>query len=189
MSYMTEDACVLVVDDEVRLADMFSKVVGRQYETRTAYGGEEALERVDDDVDVVLLDRRMPDRNGDEVLREVKAARVNCRVVMVTAVDPEMDVLKLPFDDYLCKPVETDVLLEAVDQQLRAQAYDDRLTEYMSVVAKLGVLEETEAAHDLADRDAYHDLEAREAALREDLADDLEEFDDVARAFRTIPRT
>ncbi|WP_227132618.1 response regulator [Halorubellus salinus] len=185
---MTEDACVLVVDDEVRLADMFSRVVGRRHETRTAYGGEEALELVDDDVDVVLLDRRMPDKTGDEVLREVKAARVNCRVVMVTAVDPEMDVLKLPFDDYLCKPVETDVLLDVVDQQLEAQAYDDRLTEYMSVVAKLGVLEATAAERDLVDRDAYGELKTREAALREDLEAALEEFDDVARAFRAIPR-
>ncbi|MFC6952121.1 response regulator [Halorubellus litoreus] len=185
---MTEDACVLVVDDEVRLADMFSRVVGRRHETRTAYSGEEALEVVDDDVDVVLLDRRMPDKTGDEVLREVKAARVNCRVVMVTAVDPEMDVLKLPFDDYLCKPVETDVLLDVVDQQLEAQAYDDRLTEYMSVVAKLGVLEATAAERDLVDRDAYGELKTREAALREDLEDALDEFDDVARAFRAIPR-
>jgi DNA-binding response OmpR family regulator len=107
---------------------------------------------------------------------------------MVTAVDPEMDVLKLPFDDYLCKPVDTDVLLDAVDQQLRAQAYDDRLTQYMSVVAKLGVLEATEAEHDLAERDEYRELEEREAVLREDLTDALDEFDDVAQAFRAIPR-
>jgi DNA-binding response OmpR family regulator len=185
---MTEEACVLVVDDEVRLADLFSKAVGTRYETRTAYGGEEALEVVDDDVDVVLLDRRMPGKNGDEVLRDVKGAHVNCRVVMVTAVDPEMDVLELPFDDYLCKPVDTDVLLEVVDQQLRAQTYDDQLTEYMSVVAKLGVLEATEPDPDLASRDAYRELEEREAALREDLADALEAFDDVARAFSAIPR-
>jgi DNA-binding NtrC family response regulator len=45
---MTEEACVLVVDDEVRLADMFSQAVSRRYETRTAYGGEEALELVED---------------------------------------------------------------------------------------------------------------------------------------------
>jgi DNA-binding response OmpR family regulator len=122
------------------------------------------------------------------VLREVKAARVNCRVVMVTAVDPEVDVLKLPFDDYLCKPVETDVLLDAVHQQLRAQEYDDRLTEYMSVVAKLGVLEATEAKHDLEGDDEYRSLEAREAALRTELEAALEDFDDVAQAFRAIPR-
>jgi DNA-binding response OmpR family regulator len=185
---MSEDACVLVVDDEVRLADMFSRAVGREYETRTAYGGAEALEVVDDDVDVVLLDRRMPDTTGDEVLREVKAARVNCRVVMVTAVDPEMDVLQLPFDDYLCKPVETDVLLDAVAQQVRAMEYDDQLTEYMSVVAKLGVLEATASKRELADREEYAALEDRETALRSDLEDALEEFDDVARAFRAIPR-
>jgi len=185
---MTDDACVLVVDDEVRLADMFARAVGRRYETRTAYGGEEALELVDDAVDVVLLDRRMPEKTGDEVLREVKAAGVNCRVVMVTAVDPETDVLKLSFDDYLCKPVDTSVLLDAVDQQLRAQEYDDRLTEYMSVVAKLGVLEAARSRRELSENPEYRELEDREAALRAELEDALEDFDDVAQAFRAIPR-
>jgi len=185
---MTDDACVLVVDDERRLADMFSQAVSREHDTRTAYGGEEALSVIDDDVDVVLLDRRMPEMTGDEVLREVKAARVNCRVVMVTAVDPDTDVLQLPFDDYLCKPVDTDVLLDAVHQQLRAQEYDDRLTEYMSVVAKLGVLEAQESTRELEEHDDYRDLESRESDLRAELEDALEDFDDVARAFRAIPR-
>lgn len=186
---MTNEGCVLVVDDEEPLADMFSEVLGRDYETRTAYGGEAALSALDAlDVDVVLLDRRMPKMSGDEVLREVKANGANCRVVMVTAVDPDVDVMTLPFDDYLCKPVETDVLREAVSQQLRAQEYDDRLTEYLSVVAKLGVLEETESKHDLADNDEYRDLEERESALRTELESALDDFDDVAKAFRAIPR-
>jgi CheY-like chemotaxis protein len=39
---------------------------------RTAYGGHEALEELSDDVDVILLDRRMPGLSGDEVLEEVR---------------------------------------------------------------------------------------------------------------------
>jgi DNA-binding response OmpR family regulator len=185
---MSNEGCVLVVDDEERLADMFSRALDRDYATRTAYGGEEAVSALDEAVDVVLLDRRMPEMSGDEVLREVKADGVNCRVVMVTAVDPDTDVLSLPFDDYLCKPVDTDVLREAVAQQLRALEYDDRLTEYMSVVAKLGVLEASKSTAELSEHDEYRELEEREASLRAELDSALEDFDDVAQAFRAIPR-
>ena len=69
-----DDATVLVVDDEEMVADAFSLLLERWYTVRTAHGGEEALSLVDGDVDVVLLDRRMPDRSGDEVLRDLRGA-------------------------------------------------------------------------------------------------------------------
>jgi len=85
-------------------------VVGADHEVRTAYSGEEALEKVDEDVDIVLLDRLLPDLPdlpGDEVLERVRERGLDCRVVMVTAVDPDFDIVELPVDEYIHKPVGT----------------------------------------------------------------------------------
>ena len=68
MDSTSRDATVLVVDDEEAVADAYTAQLEGEYETRTAYSGKEALETVDDGVDIVLLDRRMPGRSGDEVL-------------------------------------------------------------------------------------------------------------------------
>ena len=70
-----------------------------RYETRTAYGGREALEAVDGSVDVVLLDRRMPEIPGDEVLGRIRTTGYNCRVIVLTAVDPGPDIVEMHFDD------------------------------------------------------------------------------------------
>jgi Response regulator containing CheY-like receiver domain and AraC-type DNA-binding domain len=79
-----------------------------------AYGGEEALEKIDETVDVVLLDRRMPGLTGDKVLQEIRERGFNCRVVMVSAVNKnEGD--SLPADDYYEKPMNRDALYNAVD--------------------------------------------------------------------------
>ena len=78
------------------------------HDVRTAYGGEEALEKADEDVDLVFLDRQMPDMSGDDVLERVRERGLDCRVVMVTAVDPDFDIVEMPFDDYLTKPVMRD---------------------------------------------------------------------------------
>lgn len=61
---------LLVVDNERDVADTYALQL-EEYDTRVAYGGEEALAKLDDDVDAVLLDRRMPDVHGDEVLARI----------------------------------------------------------------------------------------------------------------------
>jgi len=185
----TERPTVLVVDDEEEVADVYALRLRGSYDTRVAYGGQEALEEVDEDVDVVLLDRRMPDISGDGVLDNIRAEELDCRVIMVTAVDPDLDIVEMPFDDYLCKPIDKETMLSAIDQQLRSVEYDDRLTEYMSVAAKIGVLESEKTEAELADSAEYQDLVAREDELAADLDDAVTEFDDLDQAFRGLSRS
>ena len=63
-----DEGTVLVVDDEPSLAELYSMQHAEEYEVRTATGGPEALDLVDEEVDVALLDRRMPRMSGDELL-------------------------------------------------------------------------------------------------------------------------
>ena len=184
----SETATVLVVDDEEEVADVYALRLRDNYDTRVAYGGADALETIDIDVDIVLLDRRMPDISGDDVLAEIREKGYNCRVIMLTAVDPGMDIVDMAFDDYLCKPVEKDDLVAAIDQQLRIQRYDDRLSEYFEVTSKLALLEAELPPQELEDSEELDDLRERADRLKSEMDDTLEEFDDLNRAFQDVGR-
>jgi DNA-binding response OmpR family regulator len=184
----SETATVLVVDDEEEVADVYALRLRDNYETRVAYGGEDALKTIDVDVDVVLLDRRMPDRSGDEVLAEIREKGYDCRVIMLTAVDPGLDIVDMPFDDYLCKPVEKADLVSAIDQQLQIQRYDDRLSEYFEISSKVALLESELSSQELADSEELVRLRDRAETLRGEIDETLEEFDDIDRAFQDVER-
>ena len=188
MSEESEKPSVLVVDDEAEVADVYALRLRDEYEVETAYGGAEALERVDDDVDVVLLDRRMPNVSGDDVLGKIRDRGVDCRVVMITAVDPDFDIVEMPFDDYLCKPGEKRDLVGAIEQQLTATRYDERLTEYLEVTSKLGLLEAEKTEAELDGSEDVAHLRERAADLKRELDETLTEFDDATAAFKEIGR-
>lgn len=185
----TDDATVLIVDDEREVADVYALRLRDSYETMTAYGGADALETIDEGVDVVLLDRRMPDVSGDEVLESIRERGLSSRVIMITAVDPDFEILDMTFDDYLCKPVEKTDLEAAIDQQLAARRYDERLSEYMNVTSKLALLDGEKASDQLEEDGDIEAIRERAAELRAELDDALEEFDDIDAAFREVERT
>ncbi|WP_255191509.1 HalX domain-containing protein [Natronobeatus ordinarius] len=158
---MTNEPEVLVVDDETRLADLFAAWLETEWSVATAYDGEEALEKLTDSVEVVLLDRRMPGISGDEVLEEIREAGYDCRVVMVTAVDPDFDIIEMGFDDYLVKPVSKDDLHEIVNSVLRRSSYAADVQEYYSLVSKKALLESEKTDHELAETEEYQRLRDR----------------------------
>ncbi|WP_436928444.1 response regulator [Halosimplex halobium] len=188
MNETSTEPRVLIVDDEAEVADVYALRLRDEYDTETAYGGEEALEAVDESVDVVLLDRRMPQVSGDEVLSTIRERGLDTRVVMITAVDPDFDIVDMPFDDYLCKPVQKDDLVAAIEQQLTASRYDDRLTEYLEVSSKIALLEAEKTEAELDDSDEVGRLRERAESLRDEMDDALAEFDDFQAAFNEISR-
>lgn len=137
----SEDVVVLVVEDELDLVQTYRANLEEEYDVRTATDGEEGLEKLDGTVDVVLLDRRMPGMSGDEVLDAIRSRGVDCRVVMVTAVDPDTDLLHMDFDEYLVKPVTGAELRDAVERMLARNDLEDRIGEMFAVASKLATLE------------------------------------------------
>jgi DNA-binding response OmpR family regulator len=179
---------ILVVDDERDLADLYEVWLSEEYRVRTAYGGEEALDVCDNAVDVVLLDRRMPDLSGDEVLERLRDRGNDCQVVMVTAVDPDFDILGMGFDDYVTKPVDRTKLHTLVERMLTRREYDAQLRSYYRLVEQSAALTTEKSGDELAASPEFADLEARIADLeaKMDLAvDDFEEGDFEA-AFRDL---
>ena len=167
---MTEDTpTVLVVDDERDLADLYTAWLEQEYRVRTAYGGEEAIEALDESVDVALIDRLMPSVSGDEVLEYVRREGYDCRVAMVTAVEPDFDIIEMGFDEYIVKPIRHEEILEAVESLLSRSTYDEQLREFYSLASKRAALQSQKSTEELEESDAYAELTDQLEALRDDL--------------------
>lgn len=182
-----ETAAVLVVDDQPDVADLYATWLDEGHAVQVAYDGEDALGRIDDDVDVVLLDRQMPGITGDDVLTAIADRDVDCRVVMVTAVDPDFDVVEMPFDDYITKPVGREHLLDAIDEMLAREAYDDGLQRYFAMASKKATLETAKPWTELERSEEYREISERVAALEAEAADAATAVDDPESLFRDFP--
>jgi len=179
---------VLVVDDEEKLANMFTLWLRGDYDVRTVYEGEAFLAEVDEDVDVVLLDRRMPGYSGDDVLRMLERRDADPAVIVVTAVDPDLDVLEMPFDDYLVKPVQHDELVDAIDLQVRAREHDADLQRFLQLEAKRRVLLAEHRETALSGRAEWEELVDEHDQLKDRLQRTVENFESVLEAYRSSHR-
>jgi CheY-like chemotaxis protein len=168
---VTEDvgANVLIVEDEEAVAETYRIRLAEEYDVTVATSGEEGLDRVDDDTDVVLLDRRMPGTSGDEVLDEIRRRGLDCRVVLVTAVDPDFDIVDMGCDDYVVKPVTQSDLQEAVERALTIAEYNETLQELSALKLKRNVIEVELAEPDLEDSEQYQRLTQEIARLEAEL--------------------
>jgi len=184
----TESETVLVVDDEEDIADLYAAWLEMDHEVRTAYDGGEALEKADETVDVVLLDRQMPDYSGDEILKRFRERELDCRVVMVTAVDPDFDIVSMEFDDYLTKPVMREDLDEAVTSMRKRDAYDETVQEYFALTSKKATLEAEKPRAELEDNEEYQQMVTRVDELKEKTDPATAGFDDNYESlFQELP--
>ena len=96
---MSEDtSAVLVVDDERDLADLYAAWLSDEYDVRTAYSGQAAIEAMDESIDVALVDRLMPEVRGSEVVEYIREQGYECAISMVTAVEPDFDIIEMGLD-------------------------------------------------------------------------------------------
>ena len=109
---------ILVADDEEGIRESLSLILGEEYELDFAKDGEETLAKVDaEPYELVLLDIKMPKRDGLEVLRQLKAKGAGVPVLVLTAyqsVELAKEAVKLGALDYMPKPFEREQVLTAV---------------------------------------------------------------------------
>jgi CheY-like chemotaxis protein len=182
---VAQQPTVLVVDDDRETADAYAESLTETYTVRTAYSGAEAIDRIDEDVDVVLLDRKMPGLSGDDVLDRIREQGLDCRVVMVTAVEPDGDILDLPFDEYLVKPVSHEQIRDAVKRMLVRMSCDEQIQELVAIASKMATLESKMTLEELESSAAYASLEAKFAELKDGGADLDECEGDIYSEFTT----
>jgi sodium-dependent dicarboxylate transporter 2/3/5 len=112
---------ILLVDDEESFRTSLAKRLRlREYEVVDADNGQDAIKiaRADTDVDVMILDRRMPGMRGEQVLREVREFRPEMQVIMLTGhgtMKSAMETGRLEAYAYLEKPCDLEKLVGVIE--------------------------------------------------------------------------
>lgn len=116
---------ILVAEDEDSNYRYIEKLLSKAgFEILRANNGYEAVEyaRIYDDIDLILMDIKMPVKNGVEATREIKLFKPQIPIIATTAfaIPGDRDVfLKAGCDDYIPKPIKSTTLIDLVDKYIK----------------------------------------------------------------------
>jgi len=116
-------AKIMVIDDEIEACEALQEyLIFKGHSVETAYNGNIALEKMKADIpDIVLLDIIIPGMSGQEILENINKKYPETKVIMVTVVNNEEEVLRsfeLGACDYITKPVNFNHLDSVLNIQL-----------------------------------------------------------------------
>ena len=127
-------ANILLVDDEVPFVETMAKRLNKRgFDILSAYSGQEALDRLSlhSNIDVVILDVKMPGMDGIQVLEEIKNRFPITEVIILTGhatVESAIEGMKLGAFDYLMKPCDMDQLVSKVESAVqRRRAHEEKI--------------------------------------------------------------
>ncbi len=136
-------AKILIVEDEEAIRSFIRVNLKRHnFEIIEAASGEEALEKVDDTVNIALLDVMLPGIDGFEVCRRIREDYAGMGIIMLTAKGQEqnkIEGLELGADDYMVKPFSPKELLARINALLRRISLADKQIEEESNAIHSGI--------------------------------------------------
>jgi DNA-binding NtrC family response regulator len=129
-----EKKSILIVEDDKNTCDALSLLLEKEgYETDIAYTWKKAMDKAKEKTfDVALLDIRLPDVEGTELLAEFGESTPRTVKIIVTGyptTENAIEAVRKEADDYLVKPVMPDKLLEAIERGLKKRKEEDLMTE------------------------------------------------------------
>lgn len=148
---------IFLLDDEELIVSVLAKALKKEgYEVLTETETDGVIHKIKVwDPDVVLLDIRMPDRSGMDILQEIKADSMTTQVVMLTAddtVDTAVNAMKLGAADYLTKPFNTDevkIVINGIIEKERLKQEVDYLRKAYSEAYEKEIIGESKAVKEL----------------------------------------
>src|SRR5713226_6488795 len=142
---------ILVVDDDSGVREAFRLILEDRYDLLEAVDGKQALDRLrTSPVDLVLLDIRLPEMDGIEVLERMKSVDDGVEVILVTAVKTvrtAVDAMKLGAFDYLTKPFDEDELLSIIRRALEKRSLEREVAFLRSELARQHDFDELVGQH------------------------------------------
>ncbi|MGL4878669.1 MULTISPECIES: response regulator transcription factor [Paraclostridium] len=117
---------ILLIDDEKKICEFVKAYLDKEgYKTDVAYNGNDAINYLDNNqYDIVLLDRMLPDISGEEICNYI---RNNCKLINVSIImlsaktedDDRIEGFELGCDDYICKPFNVKELILRIKSVLK----------------------------------------------------------------------
>ncbi len=118
---------ILIIDDDMDMCLLLSKFLERKgFETNTAYNGNKGIAKFkEQQFDIVLCDFRLGDKEGRDVLMEIKSLNPSTIVIIITGysdIKTAVDVIKHGAFDYITKPLISDEVLNVISKALEQQS-------------------------------------------------------------------
>jgi putative two-component system response regulator len=126
---------ILIVDDEEMICSIFSRRLTREgYSCVTAQNGKEALHYFyKDSFSLVISDIRMPEMDGIELLKEVRAVHPGILMIMVTAypeIDLALEAMRLGAYDFIVKPADLELVVLSVKRAFEKKRLENEVEIY-----------------------------------------------------------
>ena len=146
-----------MVDDEKRFRETTQKILSKKgFETILAESGEDALEKMAQNPDIVILDIKMPGMDGHETLSQIKKIHPDLPVIMLTGHGDKPSARQALVEgafDYLSKPCDIDLLAEKIKEACRRKnssaAYEEaRVMDVMIPISEYTTIDETKTIED-----------------------------------------
>ena len=143
---------LLIADDEINLAKALQAVLeDAGYNCDVCFDGNSAIRLISQEIyDGLILDIMMPEKNGYEVLNQIRKQKNDIPVLLLSAlneVDDKVTGFDLGANDYLSKPFSTKELIARVKVMLKENAIDDSYLQYQDIL--LNKKEETLACKNI----------------------------------------
>lgn len=122
---------IIVVDDDLNLCKVLSEELTEVgYNSNYVNGADELFEFLGkgNQADLILLDLKMPEKDGFYVLQRLQEKKINVKVIVLTAyadVKSAIDSARLGADDFISKPYDLDELLITVRRVLQKEEYEN----------------------------------------------------------------
>ncbi len=133
---------ILIVDDEELICSIFSKRLKKEgYSCITANNGREALNHFyKDNLSLIISDIKMPQMDGMDLLKKVKAVDPKMMVIIMTSypeIDLAVEAMRLGAFDFIIKPVELDLVVLSVKKALERKRLEEEVESYHHHLEKL----------------------------------------------------
>jgi len=134
--YGEDYSSVLILEDERMVADIFSDYFSDSYHVQYVQTGNEALDVYTEDIDLLIIDRKLDGISGDEVAACIREDHGDQLVLCVSGVEPGNDICELKYDDYIHKPVEEEEMKTRLERLLTRAELDPTARTYLSLRSK-----------------------------------------------------
>lgn len=117
-------AQILIIDDEEKICEFIAAFLIKDgHSVSIANLGKEGVKKINNEnIDLIILDRMIPDISGDEICKTIKNKNINTPIIMITAkteIDDRVEGFELGCDDYICKPFSPKEMVVRVNAMLR----------------------------------------------------------------------
>lgn len=177
---------VLIVEDDPQVAELYSDWLTDDYSVRIAHSVAEAYSLSQGHVDAVMLDRRLGTTPVADVVGPLRESEGKPSVALLTAVEPDVDIIDLDIHEYITKPIKKHEFRACVTRLLGRRSLSRKLDARFALASKLAALEASRGPASPETTEDYSRLRTAFEHLSEDVATEVRGL--TPREYRNVIR-